>query len=78
MLHDRQVPWVSLRLSELQSQLISTHMSTRAQQVAPAPAPPPRAVVRVLAAQWLLHRPHSMTAAETRHQAGRQQGPVEA
>jgi len=28
------------------------------------------------AAEWLLqHMPHSMTAAETRHQAGHQQGP---
>jgi len=45
------------------------------QPAAPAAPLPPRVLPCV--AEWLVHSRHSMTAAETRHQAGRQQGPGE-
>jgi len=49
-------------------------------QDSPAAVPDAPRLQQVLlcSAEWLVqHSPHSMTAAETRHQAGRQQGPVE-
>jgi len=42
------------------------------EEVAPAAA----SVGLLCAVEWLVHSPHSRTAAETRHLVARQQGPV--